>query len=127
MPNSSYEVVGGFPQIDIGALIHQVTIVKRGPATPPNYDQAGPLTNFTTVTTAMAALNISGGADAVKGGLTIEELMIDVTMYYQSGITPDMQVQSDNGSQYIIKSVENVLERNIVLVLHCLGLRQNAL
>jgi len=126
MPLSqSYEIVGGFPIIDIGKLRHLVTIQKQGPASPPNFDAAGPKSVWNPFTTAMAAIDIVSGTEVIRGGLTVTELYLIVTMYYQPGITPDMRVASDNGSTYLIRSVANVMEMNAVLELNCLGLQEN--
>lgn len=123
--NDSYEVIGGFPVIEIGKLRHFIQIQKLGDAVPPTYNEAGPKQQFATFARAMAAIDMVSGTDVIKGGQTVTELNLTITMYYLPGITPDMQVLSDYGSTYVIRAVENVLEMNVVLVLNCVGLKAN--
>jgi head-tail adaptor len=123
--NDSYEVIGGFPIIDIGKLRHFIQIQKLGNSNPPTFNEGGPKQGFTTFASAMAAIDMVSGTDVIKGGQTVSELYLTVTMYYLPGITPDMQVISDNGSTYVIRAVENVLEMNVYIVLNCVGLKAN--
>jgi len=46
-------------------------------------------------------------------------------MWYLPGIQPNMTVLSDNGSIYVIQSIENIRELNVVLILNCIGLGAN--
>jgi|SRR5581483_4010077 len=122
---SSYKIVNGRPTIEIGALRHEVSIQKNGPASPPVFDAGGPVLGWNTFATALAAIEAVRGTDVIKSGQTTTQLFLTVTMWWQPGILPDMRVASDNGSLYVIQSVENVLEMDVVLVLNCLGLSKN--
>ncbi len=123
--NDSYEIIGGFPVIDIGKLRHFVTIQQQGPTIPPSFDEAGTKLDWIPFATGMAAIDTVSGTDVIKGGQTVSQLFLTVTMYYQPGILPKMRVKSDNGSIYVIRAVENILEMNVVLVLNCEGLQGN--
>jgi SPP1 family predicted phage head-tail adaptor len=126
MPSLSFvKVVNGWPSIDIGALRHAITILALGPSSPPTYDEAGPQLTWQPVASAMAAINPISGKDVIKGGQTTTQLNLAIAMWYQDGILPNMRVQSDNGSIYVIQSIENVMEMNVVLTLNCVGLASN--
>ena len=116
---------GNYPTIDIGRMIHRVTIQSEGAASPPEYDSAGQVIGWGAFTTAWAAIEYVKGTDMVKAGQTITELFLTVGLWYQPGILPNMRVQAPNGSVYRIQSIENVREMNVVLVLNCLGLGPN--
>ncbi len=124
--NASYEIIGGFPQIDIGKLRHLVTFQIQGPASPPTFDEGGPVIVWNTVATAMAAIDIVGGTDVLRGGQTVTELMSALTIWYQPGFVSEMRAVIDNGSIYLIRSIANILEMNVVLVISCIGLQSNA-
>ncbi len=127
MANPAYEVVGGYPIINIAELRHVITIQTIGSTSPPTFNEAGPVSKTSTVATAMASLEIMSGRDALRNGLTVKELYTMVTMYWQPGIVTDMRVVTDSGEVYVIRSIENVKKMNVVLCLNCLGLQQNAL
>lgn len=120
-----FEIVNGWPVVDIGRLRHWITILQPGFPSPQTYDAAGPQTQLTSFTTAMASIETVRGMDVIKSGQTTTQLFLEVVMLYQPGILADMQVQSDNGSKYLVQSVENILELNVVLVLNCIGLGAN--
>jgi hypothetical protein len=117
--------VDGWPTLEVGQCIHAITIYREEISSPPEYDAAGQSTSWVPVATAMAAIEIMRGTDVIRAGQATSQLFIEVTLWWQPGIEPNMQVVSDNGSTYIIQSVENVNERNAVLRLNCLGLGAN--
>jgi len=126
MPWPSFvQIRDGWPSIDIGRMRHPITIFAQGPANPVTYDAAGPLMSPTVFAKALAAIEAVRGTDVIKSGQDTTQLFLTVGMWFQPGILPNMQVQSDNGSTYVIQSVENVLEMNVVLLLNCLGLGLN--
>lgn len=115
----------GWPSIDIGAMRHAITIKSNGPASPPVYDASGISPQIATFTTAMAAIDAIRGDDVIKGGQTTSQLFLMVAMWFQAGIIGGMQVFTDNGSVYVIQSVDNILEMNAVLQLNCVALGTN--
>lgn len=119
------QIENGWPTIDIGRMRHQVTILAPGPASPPAFDAAGPVVTFQPFATAMAAIETVRGTDVIRGGQTATQLFLTVGMWWQAGIAANQQVQSDNGSTYVIQSVENILELDVVLVLNCVALGSN--
>jgi SPP1 family predicted phage head-tail adaptor len=126
MPTQSFvRIQNGWPSIDIGALRHLITILKFASTSPPTYDVAGPILEWIPVVTCNAAINPISGKDVIRGGQTTTQLNLAIAIWYQDGILPNMRVQSDNGSIYVIQSIENVLEMNVVLTLNCVGLALN--
>jgi hypothetical protein len=60
----------------------------------------------------------------IKAGQVTTQLFLTISIWYQAGILADMQVQAMNGL-YVIQSVENISELDVVLVLNCVALSQN--
>lgn len=115
------------PIISIGKLRHLATFQKLMPSSPPTYDEAGQTQVWTpTGQQALVAVDILSARDAIRNGLTITELYADLTMYWQPGITNKLRAVMDNGAIYVIRSVQNILEMNAVLVVNCVGLQQYA-
>ena len=118
-------ITNNWPSIDIGRMRHAITIQQMGTSSPPVYDASGPSLTASTFTTAMAAIETVRGTDVIRSGQATTQLFLTVGMWYQPGILPNMTVLSDNGSRYVIQSVENILEMNVVLILNCLALGSN--
>lgn len=121
---AAVQIVDGFPVINVGALRHAITIQAQGPGSPP-IDASGTVLAWNAFATAIAAIEAVRGTDVIRGGQTTTQLFLTVTMWWQSGILPNMRVLGDNGSTYLIQSVENVLEMSSVLVLNCIGIGAN--
>lgn len=119
------KIENGWPTINVGAMRHAIAIKQLGPGSPVTYDVAGPVTSWTAFTTAMAAIEIIRGTDVIKSGQTTTELYLTVGIWFQPGILSNMRVESDNGSTYLIQSIENVSELNVVLLLNCIALGSN--
>ena len=64
------------------------------------------------------------GIEMIRSGQDVSLVFIQVTIRYVPGINASMQVQAQHGL-YTIESVQNVLERNRVLVLMCRALSPN--
>lgn len=116
---------GGMPSINIGALRHSITIQSQAPKSPPNFDIAGQITEWADFATANAAIQAIRGDDVIKGGLATTQLYITVALWYIPGVQPNMRVQHRD-SIYLIQSVDNILEMDMVLVLNCVALGLNA-
>jgi hypothetical protein len=126
MPSTPVVTVSnGWPSLNVGALRHSITVQIQGLGSPITYDAAGPKLAWNPFTTAMASVVPVRGTDVIKAGQVTTQLFVTVTMWWQPGILPNMQVLNDNGSTYVIQSVENILEMDVVLVLNCLGLAAN--
>lgn len=121
----AYEICGITPVPDVSQFIHAITLQEYGLGSPPVYDDAGPVMSWNDFQSAMAAVVPVRGIDVIRGGQGTTQLFLTITMWWSPGILPNMRVVSDNGSKYVIQSIENILERNIVLVLNCLGLGPN--
>jgi hypothetical protein len=115
----------GWPVLDVGRCVHPITIWQQAPSSPPAIGVAGPALEWQPVATAMAAIEIVRGIDVIRGGQVTTQLYATVTFWWQPGILSNMHVTKEDGSTFIIQSVENVEERNVVLRLNCLGLGAN--
>lgn len=127
------KVVAGMPTIDIGAMRHEVDILSLGPTSPATYDDAGPIQISTALTGGPYWAAIGGqasgaarnGLDVIHGGSIISQLPLIVAMWFDSRAEPNMQIRRSNGAIYVIQSIENVLEMDVVMVLTCLGIGAN--
>lgn len=126
MPQRDFvKIVDGFPLLDVGSLRHQITIQAQGPTSPPTMDASGQVVAWSPFATALAAIDQVRGTDVIRGGQITTQLYLTVAMWFQPGILSNMRVISDNGSTYVVQSVENVLEMNLVLILNCVALGLN--
>ena len=120
------KIIGGRPTVNAGALRHPISSQSYGQTNPTEYDAAGAVSGWSDFLTARAAIEIVRGVEVIRGGQTTTQLYSTVTIWYQPDILPNMRVVVENGSTYVIESIENVLEMNIVLVLNCVGIGVNA-
>lgn len=109
-----------WPQIDPGKMVHQITILQ--PQTVQGI--AGAETQWVPFVQTWAEIVPVRGIDVVKSGQDTTQLFLTVRIRWQTGIMSKMQVQSLNG-KYVIQAIENPGERNVMLVLTCLGLGAN--
>ena len=116
------KVVNGWPSIDIGRMRHEVRIQSEIAS---GTDASGATTEWKDFTTARIAIEAVRGSDVIKSGQTTTQLFLTVAMWFQEGILPNMRIVHDNGSTYLIQSIENVLEMSVVLVLNCIGIGVN--
>jgi SPP1 family predicted phage head-tail adaptor len=116
---------GGWPILDIGRLNRSITFLRLGPSSPPQYDAAGPVMSWqTSVPDVMASIETMRGTDVIRSGQTTAQIYLEVTIWYQDGITSDMRI-ANGGNTYVIQSIENVNERDRVLRLNCVALGAN--
>lgn len=106
-----------WPMIDPGAMVHKVTIFENVIIE----DPSGTSTEWRALLTTWAQIDPVRGTEVLKAGSDTTQLYLTVKIYWQQNIKPTMRVDSLNGS-YLIQSIENLGERNIVLVLNCLAL-----
>jgi hypothetical protein len=104
--------------LDAGEMVHQVTLLQQVDSS----DEGGPIVSTTPFATVYAKIDFTSATDVVRGGQTVTETLLTVSMWYLDGVLPSMQVQAQNGI-YIIRGILNVLNMNVVLKLECLLLR----
>jgi head-tail adaptor len=110
-----------WPSLDPGELRHQITILGPVPAT----DVSGSTVALVPLVTCYAKIEVVKGLDVIRAGQETTQIYLIVSMWWQAGIAANMQVQALNGL-YLIESVENVLELDVVLKLNCLAIGKNA-
>jgi head-tail adaptor len=109
-----------WPALDAGEMRHQITILKQVPAS----DESGNTVAMAPFITCYAKIEVVKGLDVIKSGQETTQLFLIVSIWWQAAIAANMQVQALNGL-YLIQSVENVLELDVVLKLNCLALGKN--
>ena len=109
-----------WPSIDPGKLVQQITILQQTQSS----DISGTVAVWTPLRTTYAAIEPVRGTDVIRSGQATTQLFLTVTIRWQLGVQPNMRVQSNSGT-YVIQSIENPGERNILLILNCLGLGAN--
>jgi SPP1 family predicted phage head-tail adaptor len=110
----------GWPQIDPGQMVHQVTILKQQQSS----DISGTTTIWVPFVSTWAQIDPVRGTDVLRSGQATTQLFLTIKIRWQAGVLPSMRVQSLNGT-YVIQAIENPGERNVILVLTCLGLGAN--
>jgi site-specific DNA recombinase len=99
---------------------HQIVILQQQRSS----DASGSAVTMVPFVSAYAKIVVVRGTDVIKAGQVTTQLFLTISIWYQAGILADMQVQAMNGL-YVIQSVENISELDVVLVLNCVALSQN--
>jgi SPP1 family predicted phage head-tail adaptor len=116
-PSRTTPQVMPWPVFDPGRMTHQVNIQKPTPG----FDESGATIVWQTFLTCWAAIEPIRGTDVVRAGQITTQLYTTVTMLYQPGINASFRVSCAKGN-FTIQSVENPLERDVLLVLNCVEL-----
>ena len=99
---------------------HQITILAQAAA----IDISGSTVAMVPFVTCYAKIVHVRGLDVIKSGQETTQLFLTVSIWWQAGIVANMQVQALNGL-YLVQSVENVGELDVVLILNCLAIGKN--
>ena len=108
-----------WPQIDPGEMVHRVAIQAQTQA----QDALGGQTEtWNTVLTIMAALATTASKELYQTGQFTGQVTHRVSIYWPgAGIAILGGMRVVYGSRiFIVQTVENVQERNCILLLHCL-------
>ena len=109
-----------WPTLDSGEMRHQITILGQVPSV----DVSGGTVAMAPLVTCYAKIEPVRGLDVIKSGEETSQLFLVISIWWQAGILANMQVQALNGL-YLIQSVENLLELDVVLKLNCLAIGKN--
>ena len=110
--------------IDPGRFRHLITLLEPTQGT----DASGVSITYAPASppvTEYAQIEYVRGADVIKSGQDVSQTYLTVHLRYNSAFAANKRIQAPNGNQYIILSVENILERNAYLVLNCVGIGAN--
>ena len=110
-----------WPSIDPGRLRHVIDIQQQQQGS----DASGTNVSWALFTRARAAIDPVRGIDVIRSGQDTTHLFVTITMFWQGGILPNMRIVADTGSVFVVQSIENLQELNVVLQLNCLGLGNN--
>ena len=109
-----------WPTLDSGEMRHQITILGQVSSS----DMSGGTVAMAPVVTCYAKIEPVRGIDVIRSGQETTQLFLIISIWWQAGILANMQVQALNGL-YLIQSVENLLELDVVLKLNCLAIGKN--
>jgi head-tail adaptor len=109
-----------WPTIDPGKMIHWGTILQQIASS----DISGSTVVWTPLLSTWAEIDPVRGTDVINSGQITTQLFLTVKIRWQAGPRANMRWQGLNGT-YVIQSIENPGERNILLVLNCLALGAN--
>lgn len=110
--------------INPGQLRWQITLLQPTTA----LGNSGMETTFAAANppvTARAKIETIRGEEAVRNGLDGTLTYLRVIIRYNSAFTEQGRIRQNNGNQYIIQHVENVIEMDAYMTLLCLGVGAN--
>jgi SPP1 family predicted phage head-tail adaptor len=112
--------MSSWPSIDPGKMVHQITLLQQQTVT----DISGTTIRWVPFVRTWAQIDPVKGSDVLRSGQATTQLFLTVKIRWQTGVLPNMRVQSLNGT-YVIQAIENPGERNVILILNCLALALN--
>jgi SPP1 family predicted phage head-tail adaptor len=112
--------MSSWPMLDPGKMVHRVVIMQQTTVS----DISGTAPAWVPFVTTWAQVDPVRGTEVLKAGQDTAQLFLTVKIRWQAGIATNMQVQALNGT-YLIQTVENPGERNVILVLNCIALGLN--
>jgi head-tail adaptor len=112
--------VPAWPTLDPGEMIHRIRILQETTVE----DISGTAPAWVPFLDTWAKIDPVRGTDLLKSGQDTAQLFLTVKIRWQTGVLSNMQLLTLNGT-YIIQTVENPGERNVILILNCLALGLN--
>lgn len=107
---------GSFPSLSPGDLRHWVTfmdqVISDGVA-------GKKITWVPSSRGAWAKIETIRGVESIRSGQDLSILFLTVSMWFQDGISSRGHILSPSGMEYVINTIENVLQMNQVLILNC--------
>jgi SPP1 family predicted phage head-tail adaptor len=101
-------------------MVHWIALLQQSASS----DISGTTVTWMPFLSTWAKIEPVRGTDVIKSGQITTQLYLTITMRWQTGILPNMRVQARHGT-YVIQSVENPGERDVLLILNCVGLGAN--
>ncbi len=114
-----------WPKIEPGDLRHQITFLSQvigADASGANFTWAAASPPVTT----RAKIVVHSPTESVQGGQDISKVIADVWIRWRPGVLPNMRFVTEQGTYYIVKSILNVEDRNVLLQMACEGLGPNS-
>ena len=103
-----------------GDLRHLVTFLQSSITS----DVGGNVETWNTYSTARAKIDPIRALDLVRTGQDTTQTFLTVSIRNRDDVNSTMRLQYQN-SVYVIQGIENILQKNRVLRLTCLGIGQN--
>jgi SPP1 family predicted phage head-tail adaptor len=99
-----------------GALRKRITIQQQSAT---QNTRGEPIPSWTTFATCWASIEPKNGRELLAAQQVQSQVITEITIRYQSGITPDMRILY--GTRYFdIQAIQNVEERNRMIVMQCI-------
>jgi hypothetical protein len=118
------KIINGYPTIDIGAMRHQFTWLVQN-SVPGSAGQEVQYLPASPPYTMMAAVDTVRGSDVIRGGQTASQTYLEAAAWYDPNFKANDRILNDNGSVYVVQSIENILEMGVVMVLNLLAIGPN--
>jgi len=107
------------PGIDPGKLRHKITLLEPSAVN----DASGVTIVYAPGSVSeWAEIEYTRGSEVFKAGQDITQLYARITIRYNEAFTATKRLQVPSGRQFVIQSVENLQERNILMALNCQAL-----
>lgn len=104
-----------------GDLIHSITFLEKTNV----IDASGNTETWASAgKVSRAKIDPMRGLELIRSGVDVTQNYITISIRYRDDVDATMRVQFES-KVYLIEAIENVLERNRVLKLTCLGLGSN--
>lgn len=101
-----------------GDLRSAVTILHRTTTT----DASGTVVSWSTFkSNVRCKIEPLRGVELLKSGVDTTQLYCTITARFDPAITTQMRVQTLDGDVFIIQAIENVLRRNVIMRMTCMG------
>jgi hypothetical protein len=121
---SFIRIVNGRPTIKAGLMRHSITVLAPGAV---SSDLSGATQNYSLFGSAQAVLQDVSATDKLQGGIISTETNVSMGIwaYAVPGIQANMVILRPDGREYLIQSIQDVMEAGVILILNCLGLGSN--
>ena len=121
---SFIRIVNGRPVIKAGLMRHSITVLAPGAV---SSDASGASQDYSLFGSAQAVIQDVSAMDALQGGIISTETHVSMGIwaYAIPGIQSNMTVLRPDGQEYLIQSIQDVMEAGVILILNCLGLGSN--
>ena len=119
----AFGAASAFPSLQPGDLRHWITFMVQTVTD----GQSGKVISWVPSSQgAWTKIEAVRGTDVIRSGQDVTQLFLTVSMWFQDGVKASMHILAPSGAEYVVNSVENVLEMDHILVLNCVALGAQA-
>lgn len=117
-------MTSNWPKVNPGEFRHQITLLEELVGSGPSGASVAYVADDPPIQ-AWAKIEYLRGDEIIKSGQDISQAFLMVTMWYRPQFVVGKRIQVPSGNQYIIQNVDNTLEMNTYMTLHCIGIGAN--